>query len=257
MQLSFNKLKTFNDCALKYRLAYIERLPRPPIKSLAFHRKLHAALAKYHIFARRDGVVRLDELLKANEEIWQVAREPEIRKTKPFQEAEEVLRLYWEVEQARARVAAFTEHKATVHFGPYTLTGVIDRIDFTNTDGYSVIDYKLDREMPRVNRADGSPQLSFYHLLVKEALGVEPEDVRLYYLRHGVEQVSTRSRDQMRQTVEWIDETASNIQQEKRWLPCEGDACRTCPFWSHCPAKTGRERPNEPVWRQGELQLAG
>ena len=55
MQLSYNKLQTFGECALKYRFAYIERLPRPPIAALAFHRRLHAALEKYHFFARRDG----------------------------------------------------------------------------------------------------------------------------------------------------------------------------------------------------------
>jgi len=58
MQVSYNKLKTFGECALKYRLAYIERVPRPPIGTLGFQRRLHAALAQYHHFARRDGIVR-------------------------------------------------------------------------------------------------------------------------------------------------------------------------------------------------------
>jgi hypothetical protein len=49
MQISYNKLKTFGECALKYRLAYIEKLPRPALPTLAFQRRLHAALAKYHL----------------------------------------------------------------------------------------------------------------------------------------------------------------------------------------------------------------
>src|SRR5215216_7398174 len=63
VQLRFSKLRTFNECALKYRFAYVERLPRPPLKSLQFQRKLHGALAFYHRFAKRDGIVRLDDLL--------------------------------------------------------------------------------------------------------------------------------------------------------------------------------------------------
>jgi len=50
----------------------------------------------------------------------------------------------------------------------------------------------LDRRLPEGNAAATSQQLSFYHLLVWEGLGVKSEEVRLYYLRHGVEQVSQR-----------------------------------------------------------------
>jgi RecB family exonuclease len=258
MQLSYNKLKTFGECALKYRYTYIERLPRPPVQSLAFHRRLHAALAKYHHFAKRDGAVRLEELLDAYARLCGAETDPQARQTKAYQEGEEILRLYCEKEGRTGRVPAYLEYRARVEFGPHILTGAIDRLDFTPTGGYSLIDYKLDRELPENNTAEDSLQLSFYHLLVYEALGVAPDDVRLYFLRHGVEQVSYRTRRQMRETVEWIDAAAARIQAEKRWQPCEGDACRTCAFWNVCPARTGRERPNAPVWRQGEmLELSG
>ena len=92
MQLSHNKFQTFGECALKYRLAYIERLPRPPIAALAFHRGLHAALAKRHFFARRDGVVREDELLAAYAEICEISRNPEVQETKQYREGEDILR---------------------------------------------------------------------------------------------------------------------------------------------------------------------
>jgi hypothetical protein len=77
--------------------------------------------------------------------------------------------------------------------------------------------------------------------------------VRLYYLRHGVEQVSQRSPTQLRETVNWIDQTAGAIHRERAWEPCEGPSCPTCAFQSVCPAKTCRERAQQPVWRQGDL----
>jgi RecB family exonuclease len=253
MQFSYSKLKTFGDCALKYRLTYVERVPRPPVRSLAFHRRMHAALARYHTFARRDGMVDLPEILSAYDGLWQAERDPEIRQSKAYREGEEILRLYHRTEARSGRVPAVLEHKIRVAVGPYTLTGAIDRLDFTAGGGYSLIDYKLDRSLPQANSAESSPQLSFYHLLVYESMGVAPEDVRLYYLRHGVEHISTRDGRQMAEVTAWIDEIASRIREERRWLPCEGDVCRMCAFWSLCPAKTGRERPPEPVWRQGEL----
>lgn len=253
MQLSYNKLKTFRECALRYRYTYLERLPRPPVKTLAFHRRLHEALANYHRFAKRDGKVDLEALLQSYARRCGADTDSAVRQSRAYQEGEEILRLYYETEWHNARVPAYLEHPLRVEFGPYILTGTVDRLDFTPTGGYSLIDYKLDRELPDHNVAEESLQLSFYDLLVYEALGVAPDDVRLYYLRHGVEQVSARTRQQRYEMVEWVDETAARIREERKWVPCEGEACRTCPFWSACPAKTGQERPHAPVWQQVEL----
>jgi RecB family exonuclease len=253
MQISYNKLKTFGECALKYRYTYIERLPRAPIRSLGFHRKLHAALGQYHHFAKRDGIVREEELLKAYARIWEVERDSSLRESKEYQEGEEILRRYCETENGKNRVPAYLEHPLKVAFGPYQLTGKIDRIDFTDSSSYSIVDYKLDRHLPTHNQAEESQQLSFYHLLVSEGLGVDASDVRLYYLRHGVEQISVRTRAQRKETVEWIDDTASAIHREKQWDPQQGAGCITCAFKKLCPAKTGRNQPLGEVWQQGNL----
>ena len=253
MQLSYNKLRTFGECRLKYRLAYVERLPQPPLRALSFHRKLHAALRQYHHFARRDGSVREEELLAAYAHIYEVQRQPEVRESKAYQEGEAILRRYCETENQKKRVPAYLEHALRISFGPYTLVGIVDRLNYTDTPRYSLVDYKLDRLLPRTNMAETSPQLAFYQLLVREGLGLELEDARLYYLRHGVEQVRVCSHSQIKPTVEWIDSTASAIHQEKQWQPTVGEGCRTCAFHKACPKKTGQERPSVGVWQQGNL----
>lgn len=253
MQLSYNKLKTFSDCALKYRLAYIERLPRPPLAALAFHRRLHAALCKYHFFSKRDGTVQEEDLLTAYAQICGADQLPAVREKKSYQEGEEILRRYCETENQKGKVPAYLEHTLTVAFGPYNLTGKIDRIDFTDSHRYSIVDYKLDRKLPTLNQAETSRQLSFYSLLVSEGLGVETEDVRLYYLRHGIEQIGVRTTKQMGELVEWMDTNAGAIHKEKAWEPKQGEGCLTCAFKNLCPAKTGRERPHQGVWQQGNL----
>jgi RecB family exonuclease len=252
MQLSFNKLKTFGECALKYRLAYVERLPRPPVRALAFHRKIHAALSSYHRLAER-GAVDEDELLSAFAKIAGADEDRAIRETKAFQEGEEILRLYARNEREKGRAPAYLEHPLKVELGPYVLTGTVDRLDFSEPGGYTLIDYKLDRKLPEHNEAEQNRQLSFYDLLVYEGLGVSPDTVSLYYLRHGVEQTSRRTAEDRRQTLAWLERTAAAIRSERKWTPNEGMACRTCPFQEVCPAKTGAARPHAPVWQQAEL----
>jgi RecB family exonuclease len=197
--------------------------------------------------------VREDDLLAAYADIWGAEENPQVRDTKSYQEGEDILRRYCQTENRKQRVPAYVEHTLQVPFGPYTLTGKLDRIDFTDGHAYSIVDYKLDRRLPEQNAADTSGQLSFYHLLVSEGLGASVEDVRLYYLRQGVEQISHRSPAQQRETVDWIDQTAGAIHRERAWEPREGSGCSTCAFQSMCPAKTGRERVPQTVWRQGDL----
>ena len=253
MQVSYNKLKIFNECRLKYRFSYIERLPRPPIAALAFHRQIHNALATYHHFAKRDGIVNEEQLLKAYDDILEIQRFPEAKESKKYVDGQDILRRYCKIENERRRIPVYLEHPLKVSFGSYMLTGKIDRIDFAENDKYSIIDYKLDRKLPHGNAAETDRQLSFYSLLVSEGLGMEIQDVRLNYLRHGVEHIGTRSRGETRETIEWIDSTASSIHKEKLWSPCAGPACSTCAFHSSCPAKTGDKRDNKDVWQQGDL----
>src|SRR5687767_11486253 len=142
MQLSFNKLKTYGECALKYRYAYVERLPRPPVKALAFHRRLHAALAAYHQMAKRDGSVSEEALLTAYAKIAGADEDRAVRETRAFQEGEEILRLYARNEREKGRVPAYLEHPLKVELGPYVLTGTVDRLDFApEGGGYTLIDY--------------------------------------------------------------------------------------------------------------------
>lgn len=250
MQVSYNKLKTFGECALKYRLAYVERLPRPPIGHLAFQRRIHSVLRQYHDLAKLDGIVRIEDLLKVYDEQSGANQDGAIREGEEYHEGEEILRLYCDRENRKGRIPAHLEHKIRTPYGPYTLTGTVDRIDFTGDGGFSIVDYKLDRKLPPANPAAVNRQLSFYQLLVYEGLGWTAEDVRLYYLRHGVEKTATRTRDHLRETTAWIDETASAIRHERRWRPCESDACKSCPFWKMCPAKTGIAREQKTVWAQ-------
>ncbi len=231
----------------------VERVPRPPIAALAFQRRLHTALANYHFLAKRDGIVREEDLLRYYADSWDVMSHPEVREAKSFQEGEGILRRYCDVENEKARIPAYLEYPLQVAFGPYTLTGKVDRIDFADDGRYSIIDYKLDRRLPDTNAADKSDHLTFYTFLVSEGLGMSIQDVRLYYLRHSVEQISVPTKKRINETIDWIDTTATGIHQEKSWEPCLGAGCATCAFHSLCPAKTGRPRANRGVWQQGNL----
>lgn len=253
MNLSYTKLKTFSDCRLKYRYGYIERLPRPPITSLTFQKRIHAALKQYTHFARKDGVVETEGLLDALAHVYDLKSNPDARNSKEYLESEGILRRYAERENRLKRLPTHTEQVVRMSFGPFNLSGVIDRIDIRDDNRFSVVDYKLDRIVPEGEGGPGARQLGFYQLLVEEGLGLPVADVRLYYLRQGEEKVFPANRATLKETVAWVDTTCGSIQQEKQWKPTPGIGCATCPYKNVCPAKTGKERPLQGVWQQGNL----
>lgn len=253
MNLSYTKLKTFSDCHLKYRYGYIERLPRPPITSLTFQKRIHAAIRSYYVRGRKDGVVEEQGLLDALAHVYDLPRSPDVRNSQPYRESETILRAFAERENRLRRLPTHHEQVIRLSFGPYNLSGVVDRIDLRDDNRYSVIDYKLDKLLPEGETGFNPRQLGFYQILAEHGLGLPVADVRLYYLRHGEEKVFPANRATLKATVEWVDATCASIQQEKAWKPTPGIGCTTCPYKNVCPAKTGVERPLKGVWQQGSL----
>ena len=254
MRVTYTKLNTFSQCALRYRFAYIERLPRPPVTTLAFANRVHTVLKRFHTHNRTDGRIDAEKLLQTLDDVWEeagCAKDPKTR----YPDALEVMTRYIERESALRRVPVMVEQKIKTAFGPYTLQGTIDRLDFADDGKYRLIDYKLDKTLPADDAAETSRQLSFYALLVLEGKGLPISEVSLYYLWHGRELTSKRTGVQMQATADWIDTTAGAIRAETAWKPREGSGCASCPFRDECPAKTGKPRPL--MGRKGQLDLFG
>ena len=254
MRLSYSKLRTFGDCALQYRYAYVEKVKRPPVRGLAFERRIHRALQHFHQTAPKDGLVDAEVLLSAWWHIWEADEVPGYDSLPTFAEGERLLKRFAERESAKGRVTAEVERKIVHPFGPYTLVGSVDRLDFTDDGGYSVVDYKLDRRLPEGNSAEGNRQLAFYALLIEKGAGLPVRDARLYYLRHGVEHCREVTNRDLNDAVLWTEATAENIRREKHWQPSEGAHCKACSYQAECPLKSGKARPLVSVYRQGDLE---
>ena len=251
---SYSKLTMFSTCRLQYRLAYVEKVKRPGSKFLSFERRLHRALRRFHQHAAQDGLVPVGTLLSSWESIWLEDMVPDYRSLPEFGEGQDILRRYAERENGLGRVAAEMEHEIKLSFGPYFFSGTIDRLDYAEGGGRTLFDYKLDRKLPAGNAAKGNRQLAFYTLLTEHGPGWPVREVRLYYLRHGVEHVHQPTRADLHDTLNWVETTAARIKRERQWKPTEGSHCRGCSYQSQCPLKTNQPRPLAEVWRQGDLE---
>jgi RecB family exonuclease len=259
MLLSYSKLNTYRQCPLRYRFTYKDRLPRRPRRLFRAARRVHTALMTWLTYAR-DGAPSLAAVLQAYDRAWDGERQPQVRDLREYGEGEEILREFHEANWERPCAPVFLEQKFEISLADHRLTGAIDRVD-AGASGYEVIDYKLDRELRTQRAVDDDLQLSIYHLALREAHGIEPEALSLYFLRHNIKVTTSRSAADIQDLRDWVANMGDEITRDREWTPCPGQWCAHCDFRSYCPAVSAdplpvplaAERPERP--RQPLLPL--
>jgi len=241
MHLSYSKLNTYRQCPLRYRFTYQDRLPRRPRRLFRAARRIHAALMSWLTYARH-GTPSLVEVLHAYDRAWDADRHPEVRDTREYAEGEEILRDFHIANSERPCAPVFLEQKFAIQLADHRLTGAIDRVDAAES-GYEVIDYKLDRELRTQREVDEDLQLAIYHLALREANGIDPEALSLYFLRHNIKVTTTRSAGEIQELKGWVQAMGDRITTERRWEPCPGHWCAHCDFRAYCPAVSDEPQP--------------
>jgi putative RecB family exonuclease len=241
VQLSYSKLKTYQECPLRYRFTYLDRLPRRPRRLFRAGRRIHQALMRWLVYAKT-GTPRWENIEAAYNSAWDSGEGAGERSGRDYDEGLSILRAYHEVNLDRPCQPVFLEHKFSVRMGAHVLTGAVDRVDATEP-GYEIVDYKLHRDVSTQQEVDGDLQLGLYHLAVEESHGIRPEALSLYYLRHNLQRTTSRSREQVRDLKQLVVLTGDDIVQDRAWKPCPGDQCSGCDFKATCPVHTGAPLP--------------
>jgi RecB family exonuclease len=83
-------------------------------------------------------------------------------------------------------IPALVEQAFTVDLDGWTLRGVIDRVDHPPATGgaWRIVDYKSGVPVP-ASRLRRDLQLALYALGARDALGLEPAELEIVYLRDG------------------------------------------------------------------------
>jgi putative RecB family exonuclease len=241
MLLSYSKLNTYQQCPLRYRFTYLDRLPRRPRRLFRTAKRVHHALMTWLVYAR-SGQPSLAEALRTYENAWDLDQQPEIGATREYLEGLELLQAFHEANVGRPCSPAYLEHKFDFDLGSHRLTGVMDRVDLTDR-GFEVIDYKLHRELHTQREIDSNLQLGIYAFAVRETYGVVPDALSLYFVRHNLKMSTVRTRAQIDQLADWMLRSASEMSASRRFEPCTGDWCGGCDFRAICPAITGQPMP--------------
>jgi putative RecB family exonuclease len=252
---SHSKLETFENCALRYRFKYIDRIEKPDEQGVeAFlGKRVHEGLQKLYEDLRSGRTYSLDEILKCYREEWKKHWVPGIKIVRRGTTERDYL-LYGEtcLTNYCRRYSPFTgsETLATEeHFQfqldgscGYTMQGYIDRVGRRANDVYEIHDYKTSRRLPTQDAVDCDRQLGLYQIALQNARP-DARNVELlwHYLGHDRTLRSLRQPKQLAQLCETTTKLIERIEHEKQFKPRKSLLCDWCEYKSDCPVWS---RPN-------------
>ncbi len=246
---SHSKLSTFEQCPLKYKFRYIDKI-KPEIKQTIegfLGNKVHDVLEWIYIEAAKGRVIELDEIIQKYAEAWHKDLNEEIKVVKVefstedyFNKGVQFLVNYFLRNNPFRDNTLATEKKIVLDLdeqGEFKLQGYIDRLVHNKEENiFEIHDYKTSSSMKTQEELDKDRQLALYSMGIKK-LFPEVKDIHLiwHFLAFDKKMVSKRSDEQLEELRKEIIELIKKIRTTKEFPPIPGVLCRWCEFQGHCP----------------------
>ena len=235
--LSFSGISAYRDCPRQHWYRHRLRLPAPPAVEAQLGTVLHLALSRAGRLRQQDRVVTLDVLDELHRAAWAAVGLAEPRR-RPALEA-----LGWRLLRAFHAAGglddrpAFLEAPFSAGQDGWTLRGVIDRVDAPAAPGgpWRILDYKSGTPVP-ASQLRRDLQLALYALGAREALGLDPAELEIIYLRDGRRVVLPATDELVEEARGIAAEVAAGVAAGRFEPRPERRRCSLCAYRLACPA---------------------
>jgi len=228
--LSFSAIAAYLDCPRQYWYRQEQRLPVVQSAEAVHGVILHEVLRQAGE-ARKGGRQISAEMLKSiHEKVWSRQAFPDPRRAATFKRIGGAQLEEYRKKGGFDAAPEYLEHQFSAAVDGWTLRGVIDRVDHTES-GWRIVDYKSGRPLTRRRR---DLQVALYALGASSALHLDPLELEVVYLASGqgvkVEKVDALIADASRQGAE----VAEGVKAGRFEPRPERRRCRLCPYRLVC-----------------------
>jgi len=267
---SNSSLGTFEECPLKYRFAYVDRIRIPEEGIEAFlGSRFHEVMEKlYEELPYKKNT--LDDCLSYFDVRWDREFHEDVMIVAPDKTAEDYKKLGRKfIEDYYRRYDPFDqsrvlglERRFSVDLdgtGRYLVKGVIDRLAQAPDGTYEIHDYKTSSSLPEQKKMDEDRQLALYQIGLM-SMWNDVRVVRLvwHFVAFDKELTSERTPDELERVKADVKRLIDEIESRPpdAFEPRESALCDWCGFWDYCPlkkhlAKVEELPPNEYLSEDG------
>jgi len=234
MRLSYSALSTFNQCPLKYKWQYVERIKVPPTQDLFFGSLVHNTL---EFALKNDPVVQpIGKLIEYYQAKWNPkVFKDDISEKEYFNAGVEMLKTFHSSHTPGLTTILNIEKFFEIPWQGHVIVGKIDRIDRLPTGELEIIDYKTNKKLPGEDDFKFDLQLPLYRwaaqTLVSDSNNIK---LTLYFLRHNkrLTPINLKSLDQLQK---YILDSVEAIQSSK-FEAKPSKLCGWCEYLFQCEA---------------------
>lgn len=246
---SHSKLCTFEQCPLKYKFRYIDKIKPEIEKTIEAHlgSSVHDTLEWVYNYVKEnpENAPNLDEIINHYIDSWQKELTKDIIIVKKqytqkdyFNKGIQFLADYFQKYYPFKDGTIECEKEITINLDENTqIKGFIDRLvhDIEN-NRYEIHDYKTAGTLPSQEKMDQDRQLALYSIAIKEIYGQDKEVLLIWhYLAYNHKIISKRTQEQLENLKKETKQLIENIQNTKNFIPSKSILCEWCEYKSICP----------------------
>lgn len=260
---SHSKLSTFEQCPLKYKYKYIDKIIPEIEKTIeaVLGKAVHSTLEwLYHEKQKTKKIPTIEQIISYYAEKWQEEHTENTLIVKQDQTQEdyfnkgvEFILNYYKKHHPfedntialEKQIQLILDEEKNIH-----IIGFIDRLVHNlEKDELEIHDYKTGNSMPRKEAIENDRQLALYSMAIKQEFG-QNKNVCLiwHYLAHDLKICIRKTQEQLEQLKREILELIEQIEQTKTFHPYITRLCDWCEYkdictaWENSPKKSNEKQ---------------
>jgi putative RecB family exonuclease len=262
---SHSRLSTFEQCPLKFKYRYIDKIIPEVEKSIEAHlgSSVHDTLEWLYIEVKNGNLPTLDDTIVYYSEVWQksykssmIIVNQELTAKDYFNKGIQFLVDYYTKHQPFQDGTLELEKEIRLSLdseGKYKILGFIDRLVYNPITGeYEIHDYKTANTLPSQENIDNDRQLALYAIAIKELFGQDKEVCLIWhYLAHDKKICSRRTNQQLELLKQETLDLIRKIESTTEFPHTKSALCGWCEYKQMCPAWNASEEkvetPSKPI----------
>jgi putative RecB family exonuclease len=246
---SHSKIETFEQCKLKFKYRYIEKIIPEIAKSIEAHLGdiVHQTLEWLYIQVMERRIPAISDVISFYSEKWEENYSqdmPIFNKTLTakdyFNRGVEFLVNYYMKHHPFQDNTIATEKRIEINLdekGERKIIGFIDRLSNNlENNEIEIHDYKTSNSIMTKEKVESSRQLSIYSLAIKEMFGKEKNVcMTWHFLAHDMKICLRRTNEELANLKKELIEIIDGIEKTKDFPPTKSQLCYWCEYMNICP----------------------